>query len=53
MLHPVHLAGVRASLLLLAACHAQPSGRDSAEPLRSVDSVDLDRYLGRWFEIAL
>lgn len=37
---------------LLAACQPQPSGRDSAEPLRTVDSVDLDRYLGRWFEIA-
>lgn len=53
MLHPVHLSVLLgASLLLLAACQAQPSGRDSAEPLRSVDSVDLDRYLGRWFEIA-
>lgn len=36
--------------VLMTAC--QPSGRDSAEPLQTVERVDLDRYLGRWFEIA-
>ncbi|MFN3834681.1 MAG: lipocalin family protein [Glycocaulis sp.] len=46
------LGPLLAAGLLLTACQPQPSGRDSAEPLRTVDSVDLDRYLGRWFEIA-
>lgn len=35
-----------------AGCAAQPSYRASDEPLRTVQSVDLDRYLGRWYEIA-
>lgn len=29
-----------------------PSRADDAPPLVVVDSVDLDRYLGRWYEIA-
>jgi apolipoprotein D and lipocalin family protein len=38
-----------AFLALLAACaHAGPGGT----PLRTVPSVDLDRYLGTWYEIA-
>lgn len=44
------LATLLVAGLALAAC--QPSGRDSAEPLQTVERVDLDRYLGRWFEIA-
>lgn len=39
--------------LLLPACTDQPPAqRESARPLRTVESVDLDRYLGLWFEIA-
>lgn len=34
----------------LAAC-SQPIYRTSSEPLRTVASVDLERYAGRWFEI--
>jgi apolipoprotein D and lipocalin family protein len=34
----------------LAAC-SQPVYRTSREPLRTVASVDLNRYAGRWFEI--
>ncbi|MGP1275018.1 MAG: lipocalin family protein [Caulobacterales bacterium] len=47
----------RAALLiaaasLMAACQP-PAGRSAdAPPLQTVESVELDRYLGRWFEIA-
>lgn len=44
------LAAMLAAGLALAGC--QPSGRDSTAPLATVERVDLDRYLGRWFEIA-
>lgn len=38
---------------LLAACVGQPSYRAAdAPPLKTVDGVDLDRYLGKWYEIA-
>lgn len=40
------------SMLFIAACTSQPVNRDSSEPLKTVDFVDLDRYLGRWYEIA-
>ena len=39
--------------LLAAACVAGPSGRPAdAAPLQTVASVDLQRYAGRWYEIA-
>lgn len=39
--------------LALAACAGGPSGRqDGAAPLRPVQSVDLTRYAGLWYEIA-
>ena len=38
--------------LTLAACSDQPERRDAEVPLESVESVDLDRYQGLWFEIA-
>lgn len=38
------------SLLSLTAC--DPSRRVSDKPLESVASVDLDRYVGKWYEIA-
>lgn len=39
-------------LLFLAACGQPPINRDAGVPLETVESVDLDRYLGRWYEIA-
>ena len=37
----------------LAGCAGQPRYRaDDAPPLQTVEAVDLDRYLGRWYEIA-
>jgi apolipoprotein D and lipocalin family protein len=38
--------------LILAACADQPERRESEQPLQTVQSVDLERYLGLWFEIA-
>lgn len=35
----------------LAACGG-PVYRDTDVPLRTVDAVELDRYAGRWYEIA-
>jgi apolipoprotein D and lipocalin family protein len=39
-----------AILILLLAI--EPSGADDKKPLETVDSVDLERYLGLWYEIA-
>jgi apolipoprotein D and lipocalin family protein len=41
-----------AAALLLAACNQPPVNRDAAQPLSTAQSVDLQRYLGRWYEIA-
>ncbi|MEM7767057.1 MAG: lipocalin family protein [Pseudomonadota bacterium] len=39
--------------LVLTACVAGPSGRSAdAPPLAAVESVDLERYAGLWYEIA-
>lgn len=38
--------------LWLAACDRPPVNRDPGRPLTTVQSVDLERYTGRWFEIA-
>ena len=39
--------------LALAACVAGPSGRaKDAPPLEAVASVDVERYMGLWYEIA-
>jgi apolipoprotein D and lipocalin family protein len=38
-------------LALLLAAPTQAT-RTGAEPVRTVDSVDLERYLGEWFEVA-
>lgn len=47
-----HTCLVLAAGLLASACQP-PSGRDaSAPPLATVERVEIDRYLGRWFEIA-
>ncbi|HBS35049.1 MAG TPA: lipocalin [Parvularcula sp.] len=36
----------------LAACASQPVNRAPEPPLRTVAAVDLERYLGTWYEIA-
>ena len=44
------LSLARMTLMLgLAGCASVPGG---AQPLDTVDSVDVQRYLGRWYEIA-
>jgi apolipoprotein D and lipocalin family protein len=34
-----------------AACHGD-AYRDTTVPMRTVEAVDLDRYAGRWYEVA-
>ena len=41
-----------ATALLLSACASPPVNRDLSTPLTTVEKVDVDRYLGRWYEIA-
>lgn len=41
-----------AALAALAACAPQPERRSSDAPLTTVAEVELERYLGRWYEIA-
>ena len=36
----------------LAACSTPPVNRDDSAPLTVEQSVNVDRYLGRWYEIA-
>ena len=44
---------IAAASLVLAACVAGPSGRaKDAPPLEAVGSVDVERYMGLWYEIA-
>lgn len=38
--------------LALAACETPAVNRTATAPLATVERVDLDRYLGRWYEIA-
>lgn len=40
------------ALAALAGCAPQPERRTSEAPLATVAVVDLERYLGRWYEIA-
>lgn len=40
------------ALIFLAGCSSPPVNRDVATPLTTVDYVDTERYLGRWYEIA-
>ena len=39
------------SSLLIAGCLNQPVYRQSTTPLQTVASVDLNKYLGKWYEI--
>jgi apolipoprotein D and lipocalin family protein len=38
--------------LAVAACEPPAVNRTATTPLATVERVDLDRYLGRWYEIA-
>ena len=38
--------------LLSWSCQKPPVNRDGGIPLTTVESVDIERYLGRWYEIA-
>lgn len=40
------------NVLLLAACSTPPVNRDASIPLTTVASVDVERYQGRWYEVA-
>lgn len=40
------------ALAALTACASQPAYRDAPQPPPTVASVDIDRYAGRWYEIA-
>ena len=41
-----------ATIFTVSACASPPVNRSPAAALETVSSVDLDRYLGRWYEIA-
>ena len=38
------------ALFILNGCTSSPVSRDLSIPLNSVEKVDLNKYLGRWFE---
>src|SRR4051812_27005663 len=40
-----------AAVLGIAACSTTTTAREKLPPLKSVASVDLQRYLGTWYEI--
>jgi len=41
-----------ATAILLVSCNKPPINRDPSKPLATVQSLDLQRYLGRWYEVA-
>lgn len=38
--------------LAIAGCEQPPVNRDASSPLSTAAKVDLERYLGRWYEVA-
>ncbi len=50
-MHTCSLSTVLTALIVTLAA-AAPSQAAEKQPLEVVDSVDLERYLGRWYEIA-
>ena len=50
-LHPTHSAGL-VMLALTFGCTPTTTERLNLPPVRSVESVDLNRYTGTWYEIA-
>lgn len=47
----LNIIGVLSTFALIG-CASQPINRDLSVPLNSVERVDIERYLGRWYEIA-
>jgi apolipoprotein D and lipocalin family protein len=41
-----------AAAAMLAACASQPVNRAAEPPLQTVAGVDVERYLGTWYELA-
>ncbi|MFM9864406.1 MAG: lipocalin family protein [Micropepsaceae bacterium] len=48
----LRILSVAIAALALASCDPPPVNRNAAAPLATVERVDVDRYLGRWYEIA-
>ncbi|MCE9522802.1 MAG: lipocalin family protein, partial [Alphaproteobacteria bacterium] len=38
--------------LAITGCEQPPVNRDASSPLSTAAKVDLERYLGRWYEVA-
>lgn len=51
-LSPILALPALLALLLLPACSTTTTARAGLPPLQTVESVDLQRYLGTWYEIA-
>lgn len=49
---PKRMLALAAGLLLVAAAAQAASGNDATPALAPVSSLDLQRYLGNWYEIA-
>ena len=48
----LRVSAVALFAIALLGCEPPPVNRDGSKPLTTVEKVDLDRYLGRWYEIA-
>lgn len=48
----LRILSVSLAALALAACEPPAVNRTATTPLETVERVDLERYLGRWYEIA-
>ncbi len=48
----MHITYLMIAALAAAGCAAAPVNRDASIPLTTVESVDLQRYQGLWYEIA-
>jgi len=51
-LSPILALPALLALLLLPACSTTTTAGAGLPPLQTVESVDLQRYLGTWYEIA-
>lgn len=50
-MHPLHKAIV-STLLGLVAAHSLADTPPPAKPVASIESLDVARYMGRWYEIS-
>ncbi len=48
----MRLSSIFIGALAAVGCAAAPVNRDASTPLKTVERVDLERYQGRWYEIA-